>query len=121
MGGLAAFVFGSIILMDTDVPGYAVSRTLIGGIATVGGLASLGLVYMFVRARKRPVVSGRESMIGQLAEAINDFSGPGPLRGNVFIEGERWLAESLVPVAKGKSVRVLAMHGLVLDVEPEVD
>ena len=121
MGGLAAFVFGSIILMDTDVPGYAVSRTLIGGIATVGGLASLGLVYMFVRARKRPVVSGRESMIGQLAEAINDFSGPGPLRGNVFINGESWLAESLLPVAKGKSVRVLAMHGLVLDVEPEVD
>ncbi len=121
MGGLAAFVFGSIILMDTDVPGYAVSRTLIGGIATVGGLASLGLVYMFVRARKRPVVSGRESMIGQLAEAINDFSGPGPLRGNVFINGERWLAESLLPVAQGKSVRVLAMHGLVLNVEPEVD
>jgi len=60
-------------------------------------------------------------MIGQLAEAINDFSGPGPLRGNVFINGERWLAESLLPVAQGKSVRVLAMHGLVLNVEPEVD
>jgi membrane-bound serine protease (ClpP class) len=76
---------------------------------------------MFIRARKRPVVSGAEGMIGQQAEAMDDFSGPGPFRGGVFIEGEHWQAESLAPVIKGKRVRVLAMRGLVLDVEPETD
>ncbi|MCP4928112.1 MAG: nodulation protein NfeD [Gammaproteobacteria bacterium] len=119
IGGLAAFVFGSVILMDTDVPGYTVSRTLIGGIATMGGLASLGLVYMFVKARGRPVVSGAEAMIGQMAEVLTDFTGSGPFHGSVFIDSERWQAESASPVTKGKQVRVLALHGLVLTVESQ--
>ena len=116
IGGLAAFVFGSVILMDTDVPGYSVSPILIGGVATLGGLASLGLVYMFVKARGRPIVSGAEGMIGQSAEVMGDFTGSGPFHGSVFIDGERWQAESATLVSKGKHVRVLAMHGLVLTV-----
>jgi membrane-bound serine protease (ClpP class) len=114
LGGLAAFVFGSIILMDSDVPGFAVSQSIIGGIAIAGGLAMLGLIYMLMRARNRPVVSGAEAMLGQTAEVLEDFSG----RGNVFLEGERWLAESLQPVHKGQLVRVTAIHGLVVNIEP---
>jgi membrane-bound serine protease (ClpP class) len=114
LGGLAAFVFGSIILMDSDVPGFAVSQSIIGGIAIAGGLAMLGLIYMLMRARNRPVVSGAEGMLGQTAEVLEDFSG----RGNVFLAGERWLAESLQPVHKGQRVRVTAIHGLVVNVEP---
>jgi membrane-bound serine protease (ClpP class) len=113
LGGLAAFVFGSIILMDSDVPGFAVSQSIIGGIAIAGGLAMLGLIYMLMRARNRPVVSGAEAMLGQTAEVLEDFSG----RGNVFLEGERWLAESLQPVHKGQLVRVTAIHGLVVNIE----
>ena len=75
MGGLAAFVFGSIILMDSDVPGFAVKQSIIGGIATAGGLGMLGLVYMLMRARNRPVVSGVERIVGDIAEALEDFSG----------------------------------------------
>jgi membrane-bound serine protease (ClpP class) len=114
LGGLAAFVFGSIILMDSDVPGFAVSQSIIGGIAIAGGLAMLGLIYMLMRARNRPVVTGAEAMLGQTAEVIEDFSG----RGNVFLDGERWLAESMQPVHKGQLVRVTAMHGLVVNIEP---
>jgi membrane-bound serine protease (ClpP class) len=114
LGGLAAFVFGSIILMDSDVPGFAVSQSIIGGIAIAGGLAMLGLIYMLMRARNRPVVSGVEAMLGQTAEALEDFTG----RGNVFLDGERWLAESLQPVHKGQQVRVTAIHGLVVNIEP---
>jgi membrane-bound serine protease (ClpP class) len=114
LGGLAAFVFGSIILMDSDVPGFAVSQSIIGGIAIAGGLAMLGLIYMLMRARNRPVVSGAEGMLGQTAEVLEGFSG----RGNVFLDGERWLAESLQPVHKGQLVRVTAIHGLVVNIEP---
>jgi len=114
LGGLAAFVFGSIILMDSDVPGFAVSQSIIGGIAIAGGVAMLGLIYMLMRARNRPVVSGAEGMLGQTAEVVEDFSG----RGNVFLAGERWLAESLQPVHKGQQVRVTAIHGLVVNIEP---
>ena len=109
MGGLVAFVFGSIILMDTDVPGFGVSMGLIGGVATVGGLTLLGLVYMLLRARHRPVVSGVEGMRGHPAEALEDFSG----RGAVWLDGERWTAVTDGEVKKGDSLRVLEIEGLV--------
>jgi len=114
LGGLAAFVIGSIILMDSDVPGFAISQGIIGGISMAAGLAMLGLIYMLMRSRNRPVVSGVEGMLGQTAEVLEDFVG----RGNVFLDGERWLAESLQPMHKGQEVRVTAIHGLVVNVEP---
>jgi membrane-bound serine protease (ClpP class) len=114
IGGLAAFVFGSIILMDSEVPGFAVSQSIIGGTATAGGLAMLGLIYMLMRARNKPVVSGVEKIVGDVAEALEDFSGAG----NVFLEGERWKAESTVTVSKGQQLRVTGIHGLVVQVEP---
>jgi membrane-bound serine protease (ClpP class) len=117
IGGLAAFVFGSIILMDTDVPGFGVSKSIIGGVATASGLTLLGLIFMLMRARNRPVLTGAEGMIGQSAEVIDDFAG----RGNVFLDGERWIAESQQPLRKGQNVRVTAIHGLVVSVEPLLD
>jgi len=114
IGGLAAFVFGSIILMDSDVPGFAISMGLIAGVATVAGLALLGLVYMLMKARNRPVVSGREGMIGHLAEALEDFDD----RGSVFLDGERWTAVSPAPVKKGQRLEVTAVEGLVAQVQP---
>jgi membrane-bound serine protease (ClpP class) len=116
-GGLAAFVFGSIILMDTDVPGFSISMSIIAGIATAGGLALLSLVYMLMRARNRPVVSGVEGMIGDQAEALEDFDSHGP----VFLDGELWQAESPVPVTRGQILRVKAIRGLVAEVEPVSD
>jgi membrane-bound serine protease (ClpP class) len=117
IGGLAAFVFGSIILMDSGVPGFGVSKSIIGGVATAAGLTLLGLIFMLMRARNRPVLTGAEGMIGQSAEVIDDFAG----RGNVFLDGERWIAESQLPVRKGQYVRVTAIHGLVVSVEPLPD
>jgi membrane-bound serine protease (ClpP class) len=114
IGGLVAFVIGSIILMDSDVPGFAVSQGIIGGVAAAGGAAMLSLIYMLMRSRNRPVVSGAEGMLGQTAEALEDFIG----HGNVFLDGERWLAESLEQVHKGQHVRVTAIHGLVVNIEP---
>jgi membrane-bound serine protease (ClpP class) len=117
IGGLAAFVFGSIILMDSDIPGFAISRGIIGGTATAGGLAMLGLIYMLMRARNRPVVSGVEKLVGDTAEALEDFEG----RGSVFLEGERWIAESAIPVNKGDLLKVKSVSGLVVQVEPVTD
>ncbi len=115
IGGLAAFVFGSIILMDSEVPGFRIATGLIAGVATVGGLATLGLVFMMMRSRNRPVVSGREGMIGHVAEALEDFDG----RGEVFLDGEHWTAQCAAgPVTKGQRLRVVEIVGLVAHVEP---
>lgn len=115
IGGVIAFVVGSIILMDTDVPGFGIPTALIGSIAFVGGSAVMGIVWFAVRARRQPVVSGREDMIGAVAVALDDFEGPGHVRAH----GERWNALSETPVRRGQQLRVTGMNGLVLSVRPE--
>jgi membrane-bound serine protease (ClpP class) len=115
IGGIIAFVVGSVILMDTDVPGYGVPTALIGSIAAVGGTAVMGIIWFALRARRQPIVSGREDMIGAVAHAITDFEGQGRVR----THGELWIAESSVPVKQGQALRVTGMKGLVLTVEPQ--
>lgn len=114
LGGIIAFVVGSIILMDTDVPGFGIPVALIGSVALLGGSAVMAIIWFAVRARNRPIVSGREDMIGAPAFAVDDFEG----RGHVRAHGELWNAESNVAVRSGQELRVTDMHGLVLSVEP---
>lgn len=115
LGGIVAFVVGSIILMDTDVPGFGIPAALIGSVALLGGSAVMAIIWFAVRARNQPIVSGREDMIGAAAVALDDFAGSGHVRAH----GERWNAESAVPVRRGQSLRITDMHGLVLTVEPD--
>jgi membrane-bound serine protease (ClpP class) len=114
LGGVAAFVFGSIILLDTDIPGMEIARSLIIGVALVASSLLLALVYVLMRMRRRHPVSGAESMLGEIAEALEDFE----QHGQVFIHGERWSAYSTVPIRKGERVRVAKIDGLRLDVVP---
>jgi membrane-bound serine protease (ClpP class) len=100
--------------MDTEMPGFESARGLVGGIATFAGAAMLGTTWLAVRARRRPVASGAEQMVGAFAEAVEDFSG----RGNVRIYGELWNAVSTGPVARGQRVRVDRVEGLTLFVTP---
>ncbi|HEY0662241.1 MAG TPA: nodulation protein NfeD [Lysobacter sp.] len=117
IGGLAALVAGSLIMFDTEVPGYGVPGRLIIGIGAASGLAFMGLIWLAARVRKRPVVAGVADLSGQLAIALGDFEG----RGRVQIRGEVWQAESTAPVRRGQQVRVLAMDGLVLRVAPAAE
>ena len=113
-GGLAAFVIGSIVLMDSNTPGMEVSRGLIGGIATVAGAAMLGTIWLAMRSRRRPVATGREQMVGDTAEAVSAFAG----QGQVLIYGELWNAVSSRPVVAGERLRVDRVEGLTLHVSP---
>ena len=112
MGGIVAFVTGSIILFDDEY--LAVSLPLIGGIALVSGGFMLWVLTRVVNLRRKPAVSGTESMLEQIAAVSEDFSG----RGRVRIGGESWLAQSAVELKAGQQVRVKSVRGLVLEVEP---
>jgi membrane-bound serine protease (ClpP class) len=114
LGGVAAFVFGSIILLDTEVPGMAIARSLIVGVALAASTLLLALVYALMRMRRRPVVSGTESMLGMVAEALEDFD----KAGTVFVNGERWNARTAQLVRKGDKVRILKINGLELEIAP---
>lgn len=114
-GGLVAFVIGSVVLMDMDTPGFESSRGLVGGIATFAGAAMLGTMYLAMRARRRPVVTGTEQLVGDLAEAVEDFEG----KGRVRIYGELWNAVAGGKVAQGQRLRVDRVDGLTLYVSPD--
>jgi membrane-bound serine protease (ClpP class) len=113
-GGIIAIVFGSIILIDTDVPGFGVSRPLIGSIAVFASLGLLAIIWFAVRARHQPVVSGREELVGAAGIALEDFDGPG----HVFIHSERWNAIAESPVRAQQGVVVTGLDGLTLKVRP---
>jgi membrane-bound serine protease (ClpP class) len=72
------------------------------------------MVYMLMRIRHRPSVSGTESMLGKVAEVLEDFE----QTGTVFINGERWNARTASGVKRGEKVQVTKIHGLVLEIAP---
>ncbi len=115
LGGIAAFVFGSVILIDTDLPGFGVSIPLISTIAFLASSLLLAIIWFAMRSRDRPVVSGMEEMEAMTAKALEDFAD----EGHVWAHGERWLARSNVPVAKDQKLRVMRIEGLLLHVEPQ--
>jgi membrane-bound serine protease (ClpP class) len=115
VGGVIAFVAGSIILFDSDLPGYRVSMPIIAAMAAASaGLFIFGLGAA-MRARRLRVDTGREGMIGASAVALEDFAE----RGRVRAFSENWLAESPRPVRKGEKLRVTGVEGLVLRVVAE--
>lgn len=114
IGGLIAFVIGSIILIDTDVPAYGIDISVIATFAIASLLMFIVIVGMAFRARRRPVVSGLEELVGGIATVVNDFN----QKGRVHIHSETWSALSDTPLHKDQQVRVTGIKGLTLQVEP---
>ncbi|MGH8268560.1 MAG: NfeD family protein [Steroidobacteraceae bacterium] len=113
IGGLIAFIIGSLILFSGS-SGLHVALPLIGGLATIGGLVILGIVYLATRATRSPVVTGPQAMLGAMVEAAEDFA----LRGRVRYGGELWNACSSAPLEAGQAARIVKVEGLTLWVEP---
>mgnify|MGYP001825499161 CR=1 FL=1 len=114
LGGIAAFVFGAIMMFDSGVPGFGISITFVVSLGVVAALFLIWLMTFIVRLRKRGAVSGAESIVGGIGTASHAFTG----NGKVWLEGESWAAHSDEPIAKGQEVIVKSMDGLVLEVAP---
>ena len=114
LGGIAAFVFGAIMMFDTGVPGFGISLTFVISVAVVAALLIIWVVTYVLKLRRRGAVTGRGSIVGGTGKAMQDFSGDGM----VWLEGESWAAHSSVPIAKDQPVVVTDMKGLVLEVRP---
>ena len=75
----------------------------------------LFVVGAIARGQRRPVVTGREGLLGKIA----DVRTPLEPEGLVFVESELWRARTLgAPVARGQQARVVRIEGLLLLVEP---
>ena len=130
-GGIVSFTIGALMLIDTEVPGYGIPWPVIASLALGGGLLVAGVSSVALRARRRPVVTGAEAMVGSIGEVLDDglladqpqgAAGAAPsAAGWVRVHGERWRVASSVPLAAGCRVRVTGRHGLLLTVAPLYD
>jgi membrane-bound serine protease (ClpP class) len=115
IGGVVAFVLGAAILIDTELPEFEIAWSVIGGVAASGLAFALLVGRLAVSAYKRQVVTGRELMVGGHGEVVDWRDNAG----RVLVQGERWKAESAAALSPGQRVRVTALHGLTLKVEPD--
>lgn len=114
LGGIIAFVIGAAMLIDTDVPEYQISWTVIGAMAAVSGAFLILLLGYVTRSLRRPLASGDEALVGTSAEVL-DWRGK---EGHVWSAGERWQARADASLRKGDEVRIERQDGLTLVVKP---
>jgi len=118
IGGVIALAIGAVILIEPNAGAdYAMPLPLVAAISAVGGGIVFFTVLFALKARKRPVVSGMEQMIGDTGEVLEDFESEGWAR----VESERWQVVSARPLRRGQKVRVVGVTGLTLRVEAEAN
>ncbi len=112
-GGAVAMVLGALLLVEGPPEvrirlGTALAVTLPFAAITVF------LLSLVIRARANKVITGASGMLGEIGVART------PLQpaGKVFVRGELWDAEAAVAAAEGARVRIIAVDGLKLKVEP---
>ena len=115
IGGVAAFVIGSIILFDNHAQGLQVALPVIAGIAISGAFVIATIAWLAARARRRPVSTGAEAMIGGLVEVL----GEGRDQWLVRYGGELWNAQTASPMHAGQRARIVKIAGLTLWIEPQ--
>jgi membrane-bound serine protease (ClpP class) len=114
VAGIICFLLGSVMLVDRDsgLPGIS-WRVIMPTLCVVGGFF-MGVAWLVFRAQFRRPMTGGSGLIGE----IGVVKIPLTPKGRVQIYGELWFARSTVPVGLGQRVRVTAMDGLTLIVEP---
>ncbi len=115
IGGIVAFVVGSVMLMDTEAPGFGISWQVIGGTALAAALLLMLMMTMMARSHARPVATGQEEMIGSPGLVLEWHGRDGRVR----VHGEIWRAEGPEGLAPDQTIRVKAIHGLTVEVRPE--
>ena len=114
IGGIVAFVLGATLLIDSEVPGFGIPLPVIVATALMSAALLVLAGGLALRSRRARVVSGREEMIGAYGEVFD-------AEGWASVHGERWRVRSTAPLAPGQTVRVTAIDGLTLTVEPASD
>jgi membrane-bound serine protease (ClpP class) len=116
IGGVISFVVGSVMLMNTTVPGYAVNVGVIAAIALVASGLLGAILWLVLRSRRSRVTTGDEGMLSDVAELLEPVAAGG--ESWVLVRGERWRVRSASALPAGARVRVTGRDGLLLQVVP---
>jgi membrane-bound serine protease (ClpP class) len=114
VAGIAAFIIGAIIMFPAGAPGFNLALPVVAAATVLSAALLLLVLAMLLRSRKRPVVTGKEALLGAEGEAVA-WDGQ---EGRVRVRGEIWRARSSGALDPGTRVKVIARDGLVLVVTP---
>lgn len=117
LGGIVAAVIGSLILIDVPNPELRLPLKLVLAVVIPFGVIFTFILRLAIRARRAKVTTGSTGMIGLIGRAETAIAP----QGTIFVRGELWKARSKVSIARGESVTVIGMDGLMLDVEAATD
>ena len=117
LGGVAALIFGSLILFQEQsipTPALRVSWTVILPVISALVVMLALIARLVIISLRRKPTTGDQGMIGEVGTASTDINGGG----KVFVHGEYWNVSAGQRIGKGERVRVTGIDGLVLRVEP---
>jgi len=114
VGGIAVMILGALLLVDVPIPQMRMRLLTAVAVSIPFGLLTIFLVNIAVRAIRNKVVTGEKGLIGEVGVARTRLRP----EGKVFVHGELWNAYCAVGAEPDTSVRITAVHDLVLTVEP---
>ncbi|SMB99071.1 Nodulation efficiency protein NfeD [Thermanaeromonas toyohensis ToBE] len=112
-GGLISFILGSILLFNENPFYWRLNLVLVTVTSLILASFLTFLLGAAIKAQRRKVTTGRESLIGTQGVALTELKP----EGTILVEGERWKAESTEPVSPGERVVVTGIEGLKLKVK----
>jgi membrane-bound serine protease (ClpP class) len=114
IAGVIAFGIGAFMMFNSGVPGFELSLAVVVTATVITAVLFLLVLAMLLRSRQRPVVTGKEALLGAEGESLGWEQDEGRVR----VQGEVWRARSTRPLAPGSRIKVVNREGLVLLVEP---
>lgn len=116
IGGIIAFIIGSIMLFNVDDANYRLDWQLVALMSFVSVIFFLMIATVALRSQKKAVVTGKEGLIGSEGTVISIMNEQIAVR----VWGEIWEARSAYPLQPGQKITVTHISGLVLTVEPAI-
>lgn len=113
-GGAIAFFLGALMLFQDLPEDMRISFAWLIPATVITVLFFIWIVYYGIRAQFGEKRSGVETMVGQVARAVEKIDGN---RGRVLFAGEYWYARSDQPIRKGEKCEILEVNGLTLKVK----
>jgi membrane-bound serine protease (ClpP class) len=114
VGGVIAFLIGSLMLFNRADPLYRLSLNYIIPATLITAAFFIFIIGKGLRAQRLPVKVGTETLIGKTVTALTPIN---LHTGRIFIEGEYWNAVSDTPIAQGEAAEIAAVEGLTLRVK----
>jgi membrane-bound serine protease (ClpP class) len=117
IGGIASLAIGMVVLVDpSSAPGLEIPLSFVAALSVVMAALVFATAFVAVKARRTPVVTGREQLHGAEAVVLEDFDAEAA-EGWARVHGETWRIRSAIPLKAGERARVTAVSGLTLTVE----